>query len=170
MAATPACTNPEPESVYDSHNDETLARATQALRALIHSAQDFRFAFANNLGISPNDAAALSHLAVGPQSPTELAEHLGLTTSGVTTLLDRLESAGLAHRTPRPGDRRSIIAALSEPGRDALDWTTQWTHDALRELGSEQLGAATELLTALADSLQRQTANYQSASPRYDSR
>ena len=51
----------------------------------------------------------------------DLAEALLLTASGVTRLLDGLESAGLVERATCASDRRVVYAVLTEAGRAKLD-------------------------------------------------
>ena len=43
---------------------------------------------------------------------------LGTDTAGMTKLLDRLEAKDLIERHPNPGDRRSVVIALTEHGRE----------------------------------------------------
>src|SRR5258708_7707175 len=47
-------------------------------------------------------------------SPTDLAEHTGLSTGATTAMIDRLENAGLVVRRPHPTDRRGTIVVLSK--------------------------------------------------------
>ena len=47
----------------------------------------------------------------------ELADHVVLTRSNLTRLVDRLEAAGLLSRVPDPDDRRGAFAALSAQGK-----------------------------------------------------
>jgi DNA-binding MarR family transcriptional regulator len=54
----------------------------------------------------------------GPQRPVTLQEVTGLTSSGVTRLLQRLEGAGVVCRTDEvKGDRRGVLVALTPKGR-----------------------------------------------------
>jgi DNA-binding MarR family transcriptional regulator len=50
-----------------------------------------------------------------------LAASMMLSTGGTTARLDRLEKAGLAVRSPDPGDRRSVVVRLTEQGRALVD-------------------------------------------------
>lgn len=52
---------------------------------------------------------------------TDLAEQVGLTTSGTTRLVDRVEALGLAARESCPTDRRSFEVVLQPKGRRLLD-------------------------------------------------
>ena len=65
---------------------------------------------ADRAGLNLTDQQTLNLLDLqGPATPGELARLTGLTTGGVTVVLDRLETAGYITRKPIPHDRRSII-------------------------------------------------------------
>jgi DNA-binding MarR family transcriptional regulator len=53
--------------------------------------------------------------------PTEFSSALMLTSSGTTKRLDHLERAGLITREPDPEDRRGVLIALTDAGRDLID-------------------------------------------------
>lgn len=53
----------------------------------------------------------------------DLNRRVLLTRSGVTRLVDRLESAGLIERERRGEDRRAIYAVLTDEGRSAIKHT-----------------------------------------------
>lgn len=76
-------------------------------------------------GISRGDFDVLATLrrsgAPFQLSPGALSGALMLTTGGMTGRLDRLERAGLVSRSPGPGDRRSLLVTLTEPGRQVVD-------------------------------------------------
>jgi DNA-binding MarR family transcriptional regulator len=50
----------------------------------------------------------------------ELAAKVVLSRSGLTRLVDRLESAGFLRREAHPSDRRGAFAILTEAGREAV--------------------------------------------------
>lgn len=70
--------------------------------------------------MSENDISALRYLlranergvSVGPR---ELGEYLGVQSSSITVLLDRLEKAGHVRRVPSPFDRRALIIVPTVP-------------------------------------------------------
>jgi DNA-binding MarR family transcriptional regulator len=51
---------------------------------------------------------------------SDLADHVVLSRSGLTRLVDRLEKQGLLRRERCPEDRRGAFAVLTEAGLDAL--------------------------------------------------
>ncbi|WP_329309989.1 MarR family winged helix-turn-helix transcriptional regulator [Streptomyces sp. NBC_01262] len=52
---------------------------------------------------------------------SSLADQIALTTSGVTRLVDRMQTAGYVERRPCPTDRRVSYAAITTAGHDVLD-------------------------------------------------
>ena len=87
----------------------------------------------------------------------ELADHVVLSRSGLTRLVDRLEAEGLLRRERCPNDRRGSYAALTDAGVQAL--ATAWPvyASSVAELFGSALAAddAARLTTAL----DRATAN-----------
>jgi len=74
-------------------------------------------------GLTINDYEALLHLSRaegGRMRGVDLAGELLVTASGVTRLLDGLESAGLVERANCAADRRVVYAVLTESGRAKL--------------------------------------------------
>ncbi|WP_371494307.1 MarR family transcriptional regulator [Kitasatospora sp. NBC_00374] len=53
--------------------------------------------------------------------PSVLAATLMMSRAGMTSRLDRLESAGLVERRLDPDDRRSFLVALTDTGRGVVD-------------------------------------------------
>jgi DNA-binding MarR family transcriptional regulator len=68
-------------------------------------------------GLSVLQARVLRLLAEKPQSARELADHLDLDPSNITSIVDRLESADLLHREVQPGDRRVKLLVVTEEGQ-----------------------------------------------------
>ena len=66
------------------------------------------------LGINRTDGRCLDIIdREGPLTAGRLAERSGLTTAAVTSVLDRLESAGYARRVRDPDDRRRVLVELT---------------------------------------------------------
>lgn len=73
--------------------------------------------------LDPSDYDVLVTLAEGPPEglrPTELAQRVLLTKSGMTRLVDRLAERGLIERRACPTDRRGQLVALTRKGRYLL--------------------------------------------------
>lgn len=71
-------------------------------------------------------------------SPRRLATTMMLTTGGMTGRLDKLEKAGLLHRSPDPDDRRALRVTLAERGIQLIDEAVT----AGLEVQAEVIGAA----------------------------
>jgi DNA-binding MarR family transcriptional regulator len=50
----------------------------------------------------------------------QLSRHLMVHPTTVTLVIDQLESRGLVSRTPHPTDRRTVLAALTDAGLEAV--------------------------------------------------
>lgn len=73
---------------------------------------------------TPTKATVALCAAAAPDGtrPRDLHEVTDLSSGGVTMLLDRLEDAGLIHRTTgQPPDRRAVTVTLTDRGRRDLD-------------------------------------------------
>lgn len=53
----------------------------------------------------------------GPATQAQLSNDLGVTPRYVTTLVDALETTGLARREAHPTDRRAVLVHLTDRGR-----------------------------------------------------
>src|SRR5256885_2954001 len=84
-----------------------LGRELSAAVVLFHQA------IADRLGLSTTEWKCIDILVrSGPTTAKQLAELAGLTTGGVTGVVDRLERAGYVERLANPDDRRSVIINL----------------------------------------------------------
>lgn len=97
------------------------------------------------LGLSPHHARALDVIARGgaargepssdvPPRQGVLAERLRIAPRSVTEVVDALEEKGLVRREPDPSDRRAVVVALTDAGREAAA-----TIQALRQARSQRL-------------------------------
>ena len=127
-------TGKEVEGRLDELLDVVLARGQEFAHLVL--SRPFSAAAYKRLtgGIPPVQLQALAVLAGGDMRMRELAHRLGLATSTVTRLVDRLEAAGLAERRSKRPDRRSVLVGLSAAGRDALAAARGRLRGALREL------------------------------------
>jgi DNA-binding MarR family transcriptional regulator len=69
------------------------------------------------LGMSFGRARALRRLARSPMSMGELATALDIDPPNATTLVDELESQGLARRRPHPSDGRAKLVEATRKGK-----------------------------------------------------
>jgi DNA-binding MarR family transcriptional regulator len=83
------------------------------LRRMVANAVLFNQRMADTLKINPTDLQFINLLDIGgPMTPGRLAGLTGLTTGGVTVVLDRLEKAGVIRRERNPKDRRSSLVSV----------------------------------------------------------
>jgi DNA-binding MarR family transcriptional regulator len=74
-------------------------------------------------GVSHSEYDVLLNVATGPREglrPTDLAERVLITKSGLTRLLDRLVERGYIERHSCPSDRRGHLIVLTTDGRRAF--------------------------------------------------
>jgi DNA-binding MarR family transcriptional regulator len=75
-----------------------------------------------SLGLTPALFGVLNVLGAREGAiQQELSSDMGIDPSTMVTLIDELESAGLAARRRRPGDRRAWEVAITPKGRRALE-------------------------------------------------
>jgi len=113
------------DGVPDEGREREVAAgdAWQALYSLVFEREgQQRFHEAcDAIGLAPGGLKALLQLSADQPVPMrELAEYFRCDPSYVTSLVDGLESAGLAERRSHPTDRRVKMVALSPSGKDAL--------------------------------------------------
>jgi DNA-binding MarR family transcriptional regulator len=76
-------------------------------------------AHTRELGVSPLEGHVLTYLRkYAPVTVGELIRVFGVKQSTFTSLLDRLEKAGLVRRELNPGDRRSFLIHITDRGRE----------------------------------------------------
>lgn len=89
------------------------------------------------MGINATDGRACDVLdQYGDLTAGELAEHLGLTTGAVTTLIDRLERVGMVERVRDGSDRRRVIVRATPASRDIFAAIYTPYKQAWMELGA----------------------------------
>lgn len=64
----------------------------------------------------------------GEQTPKNIAAFTGLTSGSVTSMLDRLERAGLVQRARSNMDRRVVLVSLTSKNREKLAETMERAH------------------------------------------
>src|SRR5271155_5476434 len=90
------------------------AKLVAQIRQLIAGSILFNQKVADRVGLHLTDMQCINLLdLVGAVTPGKLAEYTGLTTGGVTVMLDRLEGAGYLKPEPSPTDRRSVLVRVN---------------------------------------------------------
>lgn len=100
-----------------STENRTLLHAelVSHIRRFIAGTILFNQRVADRAGLHLTDMQCINLLELlgGSTTPGRLAEGTGLTTGGVTVMLDRLEKAGFVKREPNPNDRRSVLVRVN---------------------------------------------------------
>src|SRR5262249_41938980 len=107
----------------------------------------FHQAVGQLLGINVTDMKCLDLITLkGSASPSELAQHTGLSTGATTAMIDRLEKARLVVRQPHPEDRRGITVVLSKEATRKLPALFESLASAMEALASSYSKTELELL------------------------
>jgi len=89
---------------------DLILKLVWEVKMFIASAILYNEHVAASLGLNGTDLQILHLLELRVAStPGDLARLSGLTTGGVTVVLDRLEKHGYIKRLPNPADRRSVL-------------------------------------------------------------
>jgi DNA-binding MarR family transcriptional regulator len=132
----------------DERNDSDAAglrrRVGMSLRALGSDLDALDEAVAARFGLHRTDLRCLEIVGRGgPLSAGALAEQAGLSTSAVTSVIDRAERAGHLRRLSDPQDRRRVLVEVTEQGRQrgrqAFSGLQHGTDQILRRYSPEEL-------------------------------
>lgn len=128
----------------------------QALRQYLDARNAAMMTARASLGISDTDARALLFIVGNPGTrPTALREYLGITSAGVTTLIDRLVERGLVRRDVDPADRRvNRITATIDIAADPWSVLNRFDDDFDVAVGSADqilVGRSADLLKSLTE-------------------
>ena len=97
-----------------------LAGVRLAMRRFL----SFSEAALSEVGVTSQQYQAMLVIKVTPAGQImmrELAEQMLLQHNGAVQLVNRLEAAGLAIRTPSPDDKRSVLIGLTDVGGELLE-------------------------------------------------
>jgi DNA-binding MarR family transcriptional regulator len=130
------------------------------LRQLARSTQDLLAERAKQAHLNTTDLIALIRIADSPgMGGAQLAQMLGMRSSSITELADRLESAGLIRRAPDPGDRRRVLLRGTARGRRTVERAVGpvlfGLMDLVEELDEDTRAAVTDFLLGVAEVLAR---------------
>lgn len=107
------------------------------------------------------DVMAALHRVNGPMMMSELSRQLLVSNGNATAVVERLEKEGLARRVPGEGDRRVVLAELTDKGRAVFE-TQAADHRAevdrlFAMLGHEELNALRDILHRVEEASDGQT-------------
>lgn len=137
-------TSPAPHYWYSAETDrERAIEVLEHLRAYGAADSAMQRRSEKAMRMNENDISALRYLLRASEhgmtvGPRELAEYLGIQSSSITVLLDRLEKAGHIRRVPSPFDRRALIIVPTVP-------TDQLQRAILGDVREELIEAASDL-------------------------
>ena len=130
---------------------EVLAEIREELRLLGVIADIADQAVADHLGLNRTDMRCLDIVdRLDGVSAGRLAAESGLSTGAVTTVLDRLERAGLARRASDPADRRRVLVELTDEARATLG---ELYEPLLRALAEQRAALSTDEAAVVRDFL-----------------
>lgn len=125
-----------------------------ALRAYLDARASALLAARKELGVNELDARAFIYILEHPGvRPVEVKTAFGLTSAGVTVLIDRLVERDVVRRDPDPADRRSVrLVATIDLGDSPWAALTRFDDDfevAILGLESGEADSSVELITRL---------------------
>jgi DNA-binding MarR family transcriptional regulator len=146
-----------------AHLDAALAAlddTTLAVRDLISASQDLTARMARRMRMNVSDMTAVLMLSErGPLGGTELARLLGVSTSAVTILVDRLEHSGHVERSRDPDDGRRVRVSGTTAARTAAlrAWmpAIQDLDEACRSLSRSERAVARDVLGRITAAMAR---------------
>jgi DNA-binding MarR family transcriptional regulator len=134
---------------------ELLEAVLQASRENSTIAVFFHTSIAERVGLGATETKTLYLLSSqGVLTAGEIAQRTGLTTSSVTSLIDRLESKGFVQRVRDTQDRRRVIVERNEQRLAELNQVfhslEEHFADFLETYSDEQLATIADFLTRAA--------------------
>jgi DNA-binding MarR family transcriptional regulator len=134
---------------------DLVAVATQLNSVSIHLVRRARTAD-SALGVPPGQLSALSVLAFGGERTiAQLADAEQVTSPTMTRIVDGLERAGLAQRTPHPSDGRATIVRATSDGKRVMERGRQRRVDVITTLLGRLSAADLHAVQQAADALAR---------------
>jgi len=128
----------------------------RAIRDLNETMQRHTDATCRHLGMSRSEVRALNLVARrGGATPTELGAQLGVTSGGMTGIVDRLEASGHLRRTDDQRDRRKVKLEVTESARAVAHRSLDDLNRALRETLTDRSGEDLDLLLDLLSQIEK---------------
>ena len=147
----PAVSNTEVEVPALPATFEDAWQAVRATNQLLSDRVSIELSEAGLPELSWHDVLARLDECPEPLRPKDLLCRVGVTKSGLTRLLDRIEAAGLIERTSCPSDRRGTFIVITDDGRQTLSEMRPIRNRVFAEhfAGSLSLAEAQSLATML---------------------
>jgi DNA-binding MarR family transcriptional regulator len=140
-------------------DSRSLDEAIAALRAVMTAFEVYRDAVSGYLGLSVNEARAITHLygsdGIGQ---AELGQRLAFDTATVSAIVDSLELSGVAERTRHPADHRLYTVRLTTQGLEMLRLSGEWLAEAFDHVDLAAQAALIPGLVAISENLRDRTA------------
>jgi DNA-binding MarR family transcriptional regulator len=129
--------DPQIRQIMGERVGPEVLHVVEALAAIRYAAKLMHLAmerWADKQGLSEGRLSILFRLRHGGDGVPlgELATMLNVSPRNVTGLVDHLERDGLVARVPDPADRRSVLATLTDRGRERVD--AIWSDSVQRQL------------------------------------
>lgn len=121
-----------------------------AIQRLLSAYERLGLARRRALGLNSNEEAALQLIGDGVTAPSDLSRRLGMTTAGITNMLDRLETSGHVRREPHQTDKRRVLLTLTKLGF-AAQLELETTHARVARLAETSSVARTAIGRFLED-------------------
>lgn len=137
-----------------------LNEATLAVRDLIAASQELVGRMARLTSANATDMAAIGILIqFGPMGAVELGRRLAIRSASATVLVDRLERAGHAVRSPDPHDRRRVTVTATPRARELnlAAWlpVTSGIDAVAHDLDETELQTVTRFLARVTAAIER---------------
>lgn len=135
-------------------NGGSYNSATELMRELLKASEEYSKALGRQLEINPTDLKVMEHLIEnGPQTPTQLAQAVGITTGALTQSLDRLEALDHTVRERSSSDRRSVTV-VANPQSIKKAWQSirpliQKSEELLSQMSKQEQLAVEKFLTGM---------------------
>ena len=142
---------------YEQDEHERGRRMLEAMRLYRAAEAAMRRRTRDEMHMGENDLLALRFMLRAKQeqrlvSPTDLGAYLGIKTSSVTVMLDRLEAAGHVVRRPSETDRRRVTVSTTDFADAEVRKTLSHMHHRMMEATT---GIEPEIAAGIVDFLDR---------------
>ena len=119
----------------------------ERLRRLLVALERLDSIWRREYALTSNEKLVVGFLAAdGALAPKRLSELVGITTAGISTLLDRLEADGYVNRRRHPTDGRRVLVTLTKKAQRTRSGFESVTAEIARAAQAEEEAAITAFL------------------------